>query len=240
MPTILRLQRILANRGYCNRSAAREFLKEHVVTVSGTRALKEDLRVDPTTVQIDGVPIDGELLYLLMNKPLGVTCSHKDPGDIVYSLLPERMQLRSPQIVTVGRLDKDTSGVLLLSDDGEFVHRLTQPKFHVPKTYLATLQHPLHGAEGRTFASGMLMLDGDDTPLLPAQLEPIDATHARLTITEGRYHQVRRMFAAVGNHVTELVRESFGPITTGDLPAGQFRTLSPEEVDSLLGTARGK
>jgi 16S rRNA pseudouridine516 synthase len=130
---------------------------------------------------------------------------------------------------TVGRLDRDTSGLLLLTDDGALNHRLTSPRSHLPKTYHATLAADLDGSEAARFASGTLLLSGDDTPLAPATLTSIDARTAELTITEGRYHQVRRMFAAVGNHVSALQRVAMADLTLGDLSPGAWRLLTDAE-----------
>ncbi len=150
--------------------------------------------------------------------------------NLVYSLLPKRWQRRDPKISTIGRLDKETSGLLLLTDDGQLLHRLTSPKYHVPKLYEVTLDRPLKGDEGDIFASGTLMLNGEKTPCLPAKLTIIDDTHVTLEITEGRYHQVRRMFAAVGNHVTALHRSRIGNLTLEDLKSGEYRILSRDEI----------
>jgi len=162
-----------------------------------------------------------------MHKPLGYVCSHDEgEGQHVYSLLPPRWQKRDPKISTIGRLDKETSGLLLLTDDGQLLHRLTSPKYHVPKLYEVTLDRPLNGNETDIFATGSLILNGEKTPCLPAKLTIIDDTHVTLEITEGRYHQVRRMFAAVGNHVTALHRSRIGNLTLGDLKVGEYRMLS--------------
>jgi 16S rRNA pseudouridine516 synthase len=170
-------------------------------------------------------------IVILMHKPTGLVCSHDDgEGRLVYDLLPPRWRRRDPKISTVGRLDKETSGLLLLTDDGKLLHHLTSPRHHVPKRYEATLDRPLKGDEGEIFASGMLILNGEKTPCLPAKLEIIDGTHVALEITEGRYHQVRRMFAAVGNHVTALHRSTFGDLRLGDLRAGEYRILSENEI----------
>jgi 16S rRNA pseudouridine516 synthase len=168
-----------------------------------------------------------------MNKPAGLTCSRADQGNLIYELLPPRFLKRDPALSTVGRLDADTTGLLLLTDDGKLLHRLISPKSDTPKTYEATLARPLEGHEADLFASGTLMLRGEDKPLLPAQLEVTGERAARLTITEGRYHQVRRMFAAAGNHVETLHRAAFGPLTLGDVPEGEWRLLSVEEIASL-------
>jgi len=136
-------------------------------------------------------------------------------------------------VSTVGRLDADTTGLILLTDDGKLLHRLISPRSETPKTYEATLARPLEGHEAALFASGTLMLRGEDKPLLPAQLDVTGERTARLTITEGRYHQVRRMFAAAGNHVEALHRAAFGSLTLGDLPEGEWRLLGAEEVAAL-------
>src|SRR5690606_27938447 len=153
---------------------------------------------------------DPPSLFILMNKPLGVTCSHKEQGDLVYELLPERWQRRNPPVATIGRLDKETSGVLLLTDDGQLIHKLTSPKHHVDRVYRATLARSVDASAIELFASGRMKLEGDEKPLLPAQLEIISEKQARITLHEGRYHQVRRMFASIGNEVVALHRERFG------------------------------
>ena len=134
----------------------------------------------------------------------------------------------------MGRLDRETSGLLLFTDDGQLLHRIISPKAALPKVYEATLAEPLRGNEGVLFASGALLLESETTPLKPAVLEVIDATHARLTITEGRYHQVRRMFAAVGNHVEALHRSRVGGLSLGDLPEGEWRALDAGDIETLM------
>jgi 16S rRNA pseudouridine516 synthase len=211
-----RLDRLLANLGYGSRKDVQALIAGGKVVLDG-KILKDvgtkvavtaDL---PERMTIRGRPVDPPApLVLIMHKPLGVVCSHKEDGERIYDLLPKRWQIRDPGLSTVGRLDKDTSGLILITDDGDYLHRVISPKRHVPKTYLATLDRPLNGSEGALFASGELMLEGEEKPLLPAELAVVDPHHARLTITEGRYHQVRRMFAAAGNHVNELHRERIG------------------------------
>ena len=171
----------------------------------------------------------------MMNKPLGVTCSHKEAGPLVYRLLPDRWRRRDPAISTVGRLDKETSGLLLLTDDGAFLHKIISPRRTIAKIYRATLDRPLRGDEAETFAAGTLMLEGEDKPLLPARLEVIGPQEARLILCEGRYHQARRMFAAVGNHVVALHREAIGGLTLpSDLAAGEFRLLAAADMEALF------
>jgi 16S rRNA pseudouridine516 synthase len=223
---MIRLDRLLSSRGYCTRSQARAFLQRHAVVASGTQQFRPDEKVDGTVVTIDGEPVDPETLVILMNKPVGYTCSHKEQGELVYDLLPQRWMRRNPTIATVGRLDKDTSGVLILTDDGQLVRRLTHPKHHVARVYVAKLAQELRGDEREIFASGTLMLEGEDRPLLPGELEVVDSKTARLTVHEGRYHQVRRMFAATGNRVLELHRERFGRVDCDGLSPGEYRVIN--------------
>jgi 16S rRNA pseudouridine516 synthase len=236
-----RLDRLLANLGYGSRKDVQALVAGGKVVLDG-KVLKDAgarIAVDatlPARMTIRGVAVDPPApLVLLMHKPLGVTCSHKEDGEKIYDLLPRRWRLRDPGLSTVGRLDKDTSGLILITDDGDFLHRVISPKRHVPKTYLVGLDRPLAGTEGEVFAAGTLMLDGEEKPLLPAQLDVVDARTARLTITEGRYHQVRRMFAAVGNHVLTLHRERIGGITLpADLEPGQHRILPAAEAEGVF------
>ena len=210
------------------------FREGRITDVAG-EVLYADDPLDHDNVRVDGEPLDppaGQLLML--HKPVGTTCSTKDPGRIVYDLLPPRYRLRSPVMSTVGRLDRETSGLLLLTDDGQLLHRIISPKSRLPKVYLATLADDLRGDEAATFASGTLMLDNEKTPLLPAELEVLDARRARLTLHEGRYHQVRRMFAAVGNHVVALHRERVGGLSLGDLPEGEWRSLDASAREALF------
>jgi len=190
----------------------------------------------PSRMEIDGEPLDPVPgLVLMLNKPLGMTCSHKEEGALVYDILPDRWRRRDPAISTIGRLDKQTTGLLLLTDDGDLLHRVISPRRHVAKVYRATLARPLAGTEGALFASGELVLEGEDKPLAPAVLEVVSPTEARLTVTEGRYHQVRRMFAAAGNHVEALHRERMGGLALpDDLAPGRWRPLSQAEIDSLF------
>ncbi|MDR7229694.1 16S rRNA pseudouridine516 synthase [Caulobacter sp. BE264] len=236
-----RLDRLLANLGYGSRKDVQALVASGKVTLDGA-VLKDAgarIAVDatlPERMTIRGAPVDPPApLVLMMHKPLGVVCSHKEDGDKIYDLLPRRWRLRDPGLSTVGRLDKDTSGLILITDDGDFLHRVISPKRHVPKTYLATLDRPLTGSEGEIFAAGTLMLDSEEKPLLPAKLDVVDALTARLTITEGRYHQVRRMFAAVGNHVVTLHRERIGGIVLpDDLAPGQHRILPAAQAEQVF------
>jgi 16S rRNA pseudouridine516 synthase len=144
--------------------------------------------------------------------------------------------VRSPVLSSVGRLDRDTSGLLLFTDDGALLHRIISPKAQVTKVYEATLAQDLRGDEGELFASGSLMLETEKEPLAPAVLDVLGPRHARLTVTEGRYHQVRRMFAAAGNHVESLQRISVGKLALGELPMGEWRVLDAGEVALIFAS----
>lgn len=231
----MKLVKHIANLGYGSRREVQWMFREGRITDAAGEVLYADDPLDHDNVRVDGEPLDppaGQLLML--HKPVGTTCSTKDPGRIVYDLLPPRYRLRSPVMSTVGRLDRETSGLLLLTDDGQLLHRIISPKSRLPKVYLATLADDLRGDEVATFASGTLMLDKEKTPLLPAELEVLDARRARLTLHEGRYHQVRRMFAAVGNHVVALHRERVGGLSLGDLPEGEWRSLDASAREALF------
>lgn len=241
MSGALRLDRLLANMGYGSRREIQELARLGAVTLDGAPIPKADVRIAlspdlPQRMLVDGRPLDPlPGLALMLHKPTGVTCSHKEAGELVYDLLPSRWRMRDPAISTVGRLDKDTSGLLLLTDDGDLLHRIISPRRHVAKRYLATLARPLRGDEGGVFASGELMLEGEDKPLAPAGLEPLTPTTAWLTITEGRYHQVRRMFAALGNHVEALHRDRIGGLDLpADLEPGRYRIMGPDDLAAVF------
>jgi 16S rRNA pseudouridine516 synthase len=227
-----RLDQLLTSLGYASRNESKKLIASGLVTVDGIQIKKSDFKAFHHEVLFDGEPLDPlQGIVILMNKPVGLVCSHDDgEGQLVYDLLPVRWRNRDPKVSTIGRLDKETSGLLLLTDDGQLLHRLTSPKYHVPKLYEVTLDRPLRGDEGDIFTAGTLMLNGEKTACLPAKLTIIDDTHITLEITEGRYHQVRRMFAAVGNHVTELHRSRIGDLTLGNLKVGEYQILSSDKI----------
>ncbi|GAA5003507.1 pseudouridine synthase [Pseudoluteimonas lycopersici] len=234
----MKLVKHLANLGYGSRKEVAWMFREGRVTDADGEVLYADDVVPFDAIRVDGEVLDPpQGLLLMLHKPVGVTCSTKDPGRVVYDLLPPRFRLRNPALSTVGRLDRDTSGLLLLTDDGQLLHRIIAPKSKLPKVYRATLAEDLRGDEAALFASGTLMLDGEKTPLLPAELETTDARNARLTLHEGRYHQVRRMFAAVGNRVVALHREQIGGLELGNLPEGERRILDETGRQALFAPA---
>ena len=222
-----RLDQLLANLGYCSRREARDWIDDGRVTVRGELADNVSQKAIAGDVLVDGAPLDHpDGLLLLLHKPLGLVCSHDGrEGPSVYGLLPARWQRRNPQVTSLGRLDKDTSGLLLLTDQSELVHRLTSPKHKVEKIYRATLSHDLPAGITELFASGSLLLKDETAPCAPAALKIISPREAELTLTEGRYHQVRRMFASQGCEVLTLHRPRFGHLELGDVPPGEWREL---------------
>lgn len=222
-----RIDQLLANLGYCSRREARDWVRAGRVTVGGEVVDDFGAKADPATVRVDGEPLDHpEGLLLLLHKPVGLVCSHDvREGPNVYSLLPPRWRERNPVVTSIGRLDKDTSGLLLLTDQSELVHRLTSPKHKVPKVYRATLDADLPAGIAELFAAGTLVLAGEDKPCAPATLRVVAPREAELTLTEGKYHQVRRMFASQGSEVLTLHRTHFGPLDLGTLAPGQWRGL---------------
>lgn len=232
-----RVDRLLSSMGYGSRNEMAQLGKVGRITLDGVPMVDVSARIAvtvdlPGRMQVDDAALDPVAgMVILMHKPLGMTCSHKEGGALVYDLLPKRWRRRDPAVSTIGRLDKDTSGLLLLTDDGALLHRVISPKRHVKKTYRATLARPLAGHEVALFASGQMMLEGEEKSLAPAELVVVSETEALLTVTEGRYHQVRRMFAAVGNHVDALHRVSLGGLVLpAGLGPGEWRLLSEAEI----------
>lgn len=236
----MRLVRLIANLGYGSRKQVAAMFREGRITDPAGEVLYADDRREHVDIRIDGEPLDPPAgLTLILNKPAGVTCSTRDPGRLVYDLLPPRFGRRNPVLSTVGRLDRDTTGLLLLTDDGALLHRIIAPRAQVAKVYEATLAADLRGGEAATFASGDLMLESETTPLAPALLEVLAPRRARITITEGRYHQVRRMFAAVDNHVEMLHRAAVGGLRLDGLREGEWRALDAQDVASILARDAG-
>ncbi len=230
----MKLVKLIANLGYGSRKEVALMFREGRIADPQGEVLYADDQVELAAIRIDGEPLDPPPgLVLMLHKPVGYTCSTKDPGRIVYDLLPPRFRLRSPLLSTVGRLDRDTSGLLLMTDDGAMLHRIVSPKSHLPKTYEAELAEPLRGDEAALFASGMLMLESETTPLKPAELQVLAPNRARLILTEGRYHQARRMFAATGNRVEKLHRAAIGGLGLDGLAAGQWRALEADDLQRL-------
>ncbi|MCE8027294.1 pseudouridine synthase [Billgrantia desiderata] len=229
----MRLDRFLAETTELTRSLAKKALQRGEVTLNGVVTKQAATKVgEDDRVEWDGKPLAlVGLRYVMLHKPTEVECSAR------RGLYPRAVDLielpKAERLQTVGRLDVDTTGLVLLTDDGQWAHRVTSPRRRCAKVYRATLAEPLTGDALRAaiarFEEGLL-LDGEEKPTLPAELVMRSDRDAELTLYEGRYHQVKRMFAAIGNHVTALHRESVGPLTLGSLGPGQWRELRPDEV----------
>lgn len=226
-----RLDKILANTGLVTRSGAKDALRTGRVLVNGCSAKDGTIKVDPEVdlITLDGQSISGGRIVILLNKPAGYVTSTRDPRDrTVMELLPEQYRTR---VSPVGRLDKETEGLLLFTDDGDLAHRLISPKKRIEKCYYAKHEGMVSDEDVRAFQQGLTL--GDGTLCLPAKLEPIGPGESRIAVCEGKYHQVRRMMAARGMRVLYLERTSEGDLNLGNLPRGQWRLLTQEECKFL-------
>jgi 16S rRNA pseudouridine516 synthase len=230
-----RLDKVLGHLGVGTRKEIHRLARSGLITVDGQTITDAGYKFDPAQarVEVAGEPLSYQkFFYLLLNKPAGYITSTKDHDGIpITALLPEAFQ--RDDWMPVGRLDKDTEGLLLLTTDGELLHRLTHPRWKVTKRYYVELASPATPEDAAVFAAGTLELEGE--PLQPAVLHlGSDPRKVELVIREGRFHQVKRMFAARGNQVTYLKRLAFGPLwLPPDLPLGASRELTPDEIKAL-------
>ena len=232
-----RLEKIMSRLGYGSRKDVPHWIREGWLTVNGEAPKSASVKVCADDVHLYGEPLDHPNgLTVIYHKPLDTVCSRKEDGRLIYDDFPERWLERKPPLSSVGRLDKDTTGLLIVTDDGQLNHYLTSPKHLVSKTYAVTLDRALEGNEAEVFASGKLMLESDDTPCLPAEFTVTGEKSGLLVLHEGRYHQVRRMFAAVGNHVTALERIGIGKLMLADLnlEQGAYRSVESNELIRMI------
>ncbi|MBQ3134473.1 MAG: rRNA pseudouridine synthase [Oscillospiraceae bacterium] len=229
-----RLDKLLASTGQWSRSQVKELVRQGRVRVDGIAAGKPEQKCDPAqTVAVDGVPVGlQKFVYVMMNKPAGWLSATEDKRQqTVLDLLDKPLQRRG--LFPVGRLDKDTTGLLLLTDDGELAHRLLAPRSHVDKVYLARVDGRVNEEDAAAFRAGLVLDDGLEC--LPADLQPLeDGSRCLVTLREGKFHQVKRMLAFRGKPVLELKRLSMGPLGLDEtLAPGQWRELSEREVEFL-------
>ena len=230
-----RLDKFLCDSGVGTRSQVKVILKSGRVAVDGKVEKDNSRKIDPATqiVTLDGEVLGGKRrIVAMLNKPAGYVTATEDANDkTVMELLPA--ELRSQDVKPIGRLDKATEGLLLFTNDGDLLHRLISPKKEVPKVYYARHEGEAGAEDVAAFAAGLTLRDGLEC--LPAKLEPLGPGESRITVCEGKYHQVRRMMASRGMTVTYLERRREGVLTLGDLPRGQVRILSEDEISALEG-----
>ncbi len=230
---MIRLDKFLTDSGIGSRSQVKAMIKAGKITVDGTVERDNGRKVDPMTqsVCLEGTALGGRRrVVAMLNKPAGFVTATEDARELtVMALLPG--ELIRQDVKPVGRLDKATEGLLLFTNDGDLLHRLISPKKEVPKIYYARHEGTAGPEDAEAFARGLTLADG--TVCLSARLEPLGPGESRITVCEGKYHQVRRMMAARGMPVTYLERQQEGPLTLAGLPRGQVRELTAEEIASL-------
>lgn len=228
-----RLDKFLCDSGAGTRSQVKLILKAGRVTVDGKVERDNSRKIDPQTqvVCLDGERLGGwKRLVVMLNKPAGFVTATEDPAErTVMELLPP--ELKAKELKPVGRLDKQTEGLLLFTNDGDLLHRLISPKNEIPKVYYARHEGQAGQADVEAFAQGLVLRDG--TACLPARLQPLGPGESLITVCEGKYHQVRRMMASRGMTVDYLERREEGKLTLGDLPRGQLRLLTEDEISGL-------
>jgi 16S rRNA pseudouridine516 synthase len=235
----MELQDLLYSQGFGPRRVCLGLVQHGLVTVDGAPVTDPHAEVEPEHVTFT---VEGKAwtyhakAYVMLHKPAGHECSQRPSAwPSIYTLLPAPLRQRpskggTPGVQAIGRLDQDTTGLLLLSDDGTFIHRMGSPKHHVPKVYEVTTADPVRDEHIARLLAGVV-LDDDPKPVRAAACERTGADSLRLTLTEGKYHQVKRMVAAAGNRVTALHRSRIGRLELpADLPAGGWRWLTPEQV----------
>ena len=229
---MIRIDKYLCDMSIGSRSEIKEYIRKKLITVDGVVVTDPGMKIsEDSAVTFKGEPLQYKpFRYYMLNKPQGVVSATKDNIDTTVMDLLKGVNTRD--MFPVGRLDKDTEGLLIITNDGELSHRLLSPRSHVDKCYLVQLMHSITADDIKSLSKGVDI--GDDTLTLPAKVEAIAADRIYLTITEGRYHQVKRMLEAVGNKVVFLKRVSFGPLELdSDLAPGQYRELDDSEIIML-------
>ena len=227
----MRLDKFFSEQKILSRKEVGEKLKRGLITVNGQVVKKGDIKIDEYK---DQITLEGQLItykkytYILVNKPQGYVCSTDDPRDmIVTELLPPELQ--KLDLFPCGRLDKDTTGLVILTNDGISSHRNLSPKHHVAKKYAFETADPYSDKDIQAIQNGITLADGYTTK--PCEIERHSQTTGYITLTEGKYHEIKRLFGARGNKIVRLNRVSFSEIVLGDLPLGQWRELTPQEVE---------
>ncbi|MEJ7685795.1 MAG: 16S rRNA pseudouridine(516) synthase [Variovorax sp.] len=245
----MRLEEILYSQGFGTRRVCAGLVQQGLVKVQGAVASDpgDDFASDGFRFTVQGADWEyHDKAYLMLHKPAATECSQKPSTyPSIYTLLPSPLRLRPNKgavqgVQAIGRLDQDTTGLLLLTDDGQFIHRMGSPKHHVPKVYEVTTKHALDDGQVARLLAGVV-LDDEPKPVRAAACEAVGPMHLRLTLTEGKYHQVKRMLAAVGNRVEALHRSRIGLLALpDDLAPGQWRWLDKVELEALRSARAGQ
>jgi len=245
MAQTMRLDRLLANLGYGSRREVAAFVAAGRVARHGARIARVDQGVSLDDVRDGALTLDDEPLdppaplTIMLHKPRGYVCSHDERGAIIYDLLPPRWKGRKPALSAAGRLDKESTGQVILTDDGDLLHRIIHPKSHAAKRYAVTLARELRGDEAALFATGTFLMHGDAKPLKAAPWTPGGPRGGTMILHEGRFHQIRRMFETLGNEVVTLHRYRTGALALGDLAPGEYRFLDDHERLAIFSIADG-
>jgi 16S rRNA pseudouridine516 synthase len=243
MTQTVRLDRLLANLGYGSRREVAAFVAGGRVVLRGGRVTRADQAVSLDDVRRGALTLDDEPLdppaplTVMLNKPAGYVCSHDERGAIIYDLLPPRWKGRKPALSAAGRLDKESTGQVILTDDGDLLHRIIHPKSHAAKQYAVTLARDLRGDEAALFATGTFVMRGDAKPLKAASWIPDGPRGGTMILHEGRFHQIRRMFQTLGNEVIALHRYRTGALSLGDLAPGEYRFLDEDDRQEIFASA---
>ncbi|MGE0499102.1 MAG: pseudouridine synthase [Ramlibacter sp.] len=240
----MKLEDALYSQGFGTRRICAGLIQQGLVSVEGVSCTDAGMEVEPSGLRFS---VRGEAwefhapAYVMLHKPAGTECSQKPSAwPSIYTLLPTPLRQRPQKgavqgVQAVGRLDQDTTGLLLLTDDGKFIHRMSSPRHHVPKVYEVVTKHPVDDVQVQRLLGGVV-LDDDPRPVAAAACEAVSPLHLRLTLTEGKYHQVKRMLAAVGNRVEGLHRSRIGGLALPeDLAPGQWRWLTPGDLALVSG-----
>jgi len=236
----LRLDKLLSNLGYCSRKEAVGVVRSGRVLLDGQPFKRHDDDVSHEDVLSGRLTFDGEPLdppspfTVMLNKPAGFICSHDEKGKLIYDLLPERWQARNPQLSCAGRLDKESTGQVIITDDGDLLHKIIHPKTHAVKHYEVTLESKLRGDEAALFSTGEFLMEGDTKPLKAAMWSPSSDNSGIMQLQEGRYHQIRRMFETLGNKVVTLHRFQTGGLALREVPSGEYKVLDKTDLEALF------
>ena len=236
----VRLDRLMANLGYGSRKDISRMVDAGRISLHGSPVTEADQSISPADATSGALTLDGETLdppfplMVMFHKPAGYICSHDEKGQLIYDLLPPRWKVRKPVLSCAGRLDKDSTGQVILTDDGDKLHRMTHPKSHATKYYAITLANKLSGNETALFATGTFLMQGDTKPLKPAEWTQQSETTGTMALQEGRFHQIRRMFETLGNPVVALHRYQTGALALGELPSGQYRILNETDIQNIF------